>query len=204
MSKLFALVLTFILVGATLQTNGCYGDPRALKAEAELLSDATPTAKPIPTDIAGIKKELAATQDREARLVVALKHAEDDAIQTKIWVGVGACVLAGLVLVVIGIWTTRRMLVEIGIGAFVLAGLGAVLAWLVPYVLYIGLGIAVIAIGIAVYMLINREKAVKQIAAGVDTAADRIPEFRDNFKRIFNEHIDSNIDKVIKTVRGVV
>jgi hypothetical protein len=196
MSRWFFIVVALY---AVLLVGGCsQGRSIGVDQHIEQIHD-----RPIPTDREALRKELAETRDREARLALALDRANNEATQTKIWLGVGACVLAGIVLLVLGVWTTRRILVEIGLGAFALAALGALAAWLVPYILWIGIGLAVIVIGVAVYMLVNREKAVKQIAAGVDDAADRIPEFRDKFKRIFNENIDTNIDYVIKAVRGV-
>lgn len=160
-------------------------------------------ARPLPTGVEDLKKHVAQLRDELARGEIALAHAKEDAIQVKIWIGVGACCLAGLVLVALGIWTTRRVLVEIGLAAFGLAALGVMAAWLVPYIFWIGLAVAVIVIGVVIYMLVNRERAVKQIGEGVSAAAERIPEFDAQFRRIFNEHIDTNIDKVIKTVRGV-
>lgn len=195
MSRFFALVLALYVV----QIAGCsWRNVDDIDKQIEAIHD-----KPLPTDREALRKELAETLDREARLKLALARADDEAKQTKLWIGAGGCVLVGILFVILGIYTTRRILIEIGLGAFGVAALCVVAAWLVPYALYIGIGVVVVGGVVTAYMLLNREKAVKQIAQGVDSAADRIPEFRDNFKRIFNEHIDTNVDKVIKTVRGV-
>jgi heme exporter protein D len=200
MSRFFALYLSILIVLITVNTGGCsIGEARAGAALADEMGSYD---KPLPTDVASLRKELAATQDREARISIALKHAEDVARQTEIWIGVGACVLAGIVLIVLGIWTTRRVLVEIGIGAFALAALGALVAWLVPYFFWIGIGVALIVIAAAVYMLLNREKALTQVTHAVDDAKESIPEFKAGYKRIFQSHIDTAMDRIVHSVRG--
>lgn len=193
MSRFFALILALYVV----QLAGCsWGVRDEFDRAMEQAHD-----RPIPTDRDALRKELAETRDREARLALALERANNEATQTKIWFGVGACVLAGIILLVLGGWTTRRILVEIGLGAFALAALGALAAWLVPYILWIGIGLAVIVIGVAIFMLTNREKALKQVSRAVDDAKESIPEFKLGYKRIFQSHIDTAMDKVVDSVR---
>lgn len=186
------LLLTFFMIGGC--TTGRPGPSigTVQKPEAE-----------IPTSVDELKKELIAIRARERIIQGALEDAKTEALQTKIWVGVGLCVLAGLVLIALGIWTTRRILVEVGIGALGLAALGVLAAWLVPYILWIGIGVAVIVIGFVVFMLTNREKALKQVSRAVDDAKESIPEFKAGYKRIFQSHIDTAMDNVVNSVRGV-
>lgn len=155
----------------------------------------------IPSSLADMKEELVAVRARARLLEGAIEDAKVDALQTKIWVGVGLCVLAGLVLIAVGIWTSRRILVEVGIGALGLAALGSLAAWLVPYILWIGIGVAVIVIGFVIFMLANREKALTQVAKAVDDAKESIPEFKAGYKRIFQSHIDTAMDRVVDSVR---
>lgn len=162
-----------------------------------------PPEAPIPSSLEDMKKELVAVRARARLLEGSIEDAKIDALQTKIWIGVGLCTLAGLVLIAVGIWTTRRILVEVGIGVLGLAALGTLAAWLVPYILWIGVGVAVIVIGFVIFMLANREKALKQVSDAVNDAKDTIPEFKLGYKRIFQSHIDTAMDRVIDSVRGV-
>jgi hypothetical protein len=201
MQRLTSMLLSLILGIFAIQLAGCPGDAREAKKEVERREEAY--NKPLGTTVAELRQERDDLEDRLQRVNHAMKIASDDAIQFKIWVGVGALVLGGLVLVALGVWTTRRILIEVGIACFGLAGLGAMAAWLVPYILWIGLSIAAFIIGGAIWMLANRERALKQVSDAVDTAKARIPEFKAEYKGIFNEHIDSGMDRIINSVRGV-
>ena len=197
MSRLFALYLSLLIVLVTVQTGGCSDKSRYDAVIQKVERDA-----PISDNVEDLKAELRTIRARERIIEGALEDAKIDALQTKLWIGVGAAVLAGLVLVALGIWTTRRFLVELGLGAFALAALGAGAAWLVPYMIWIGAGLAVVVIGIAVYMLANREKALKQVTNAVDESKALIPQFRDQYRSIFRGHIDTAMDRVVNSVRG--
>lgn len=192
MSRFFIFVL---MLYAILLMGGCPNNRSVQHVQ--------PEHRPLPTTVDALKEHVASLRDELTRGEIALKHAREDALQTKIWIGVGLAVVAGLVLVALGIWTTRRILVEFGLGAFALAALGAVSAWLVPYMMWIGAGIALIVISVVVYMLANRERALKQVSLAVDDAKDSIPEFKLGYKRIFQSHIDTAMDRVVDSVRGV-
>lgn len=190
-----ALTLAVIMLLTLFMLGGCPNDRKIAVVQA-------PEA-PIPATLEEMKKELVAVRARERLLEGSIEDAKIDALQTKIWVGVGLCVLAGLILIAVGIWTSRRILVEVGIGALGLAALGSLAAWLVPYILWIGIGVAVIVIGFVIFMLANREKALTQVSKAVDDAKENIPEFKAGYKRIFQSHIDTAMDRVVNSVRGV-
>lgn len=151
----------------------------------------------VPESVKELEDELRNVRARERLLAGALDDARTEAIQTKLWIGAGACLLAALVLVGIGIWTSRRVLIEIGIAAAGLAGLLIFAAWLAPYALWIGIGVALLMIGIAVWMLCNRQKSLEQVTRAVDAIKPRVPEYAE----IFNQHIDTGVDHLINHVR---
>lgn len=197
MSRLFALYLTLLIVLTTVQSGGC---SHGLAERASRIPHVEADA-PISDDIDEIKQDLKAVRARERLLEGALDDARLEALQTKIWVGVGLSILAGVVLLGLGIWTTRRFLVELGLGAFALAALGALAAWAAPYLIWIGAGLAVTAVGVSVWMCRNRESALTQVTDAVNSAKERIPQFRDQYRPIFREHIDSAMDRVVNSVR---
>lgn len=178
-------------------------DCSAKRDEPTPATSVVPSA-PLPTDLKGLQDELKNVRARESLLRVAISDAKEEAaiarqeaVQVKLWIGSGACFLAAIVLVGLGIWTTRRILVEVGIAAAGLGGLLIVAAWLVPYALWIGLGIAVVVVGMAVWMLRNREKALHQVTAAVDAIKPQVPGYR----AIFSQHIDTAQDHLLDHIR---
>lgn len=153
----------------------------------------------LPKDVSGLASELKNVRARARILEGALADAKNDAAQSKLWIGAGTCFLACLVLVAIGIWTTRRLLVKIGLGVGALGGLLIFAAWLVPYALYIGLTIGALVAVAAVYMLVNRERALTQVTRAVGDIKELVP----NFRGVFNSHIDERSDRLLDSIRGV-
>jgi hypothetical protein len=149
------------------------------------------------SDIKELAEELKNVRARERLLVGALDDARTDALQTKLWMGAGACFLAAIVLVGIGIWTSRRILIEIGVVAGGLGGLLIFFAWLAPYALWIGIAVAVLMICIAVYMLVNRQKGLEQVTRAVDAIKPALPGYRE----VFNQFIDTGPDHLLDHVR---
>jgi len=193
------LVLAVVMLLTLFMLGGC----PLTRVEGPSVNNVKKPEAEIPTDREELKKELISLHARERIIEGALEDAKIDALQTKIWVGVGLCVLAGLVLIAIGIWTTRRILVEVGIGALGLASLGAVAAWLVPYILWTGVGVSVIVIGTVIFMLANREKALRQVTEAVNDSKSLIPEFKKNYQQIFNGRIDTGVDLLLNSIRGI-
>ena len=64
-------------------------------------------------DTAGLKTELERTKTRERLLTATIKDRENADLAFKVYLGVGACIAAGLLLVVLGIWTTRKILAHV-------------------------------------------------------------------------------------------
>jgi hypothetical protein len=139
----------------------------------------------VPESVKELEDELRNVRARERLLAGALDDARTEAIQTKLWIGAGACLLAALVLI------------EIGIAAAGLAGLLIFAAWIAPYALWIGIGVTLLMIGIAVWMLCNRQKSLEQVTRAVDAIKPRVPEYAE----IFNQHIDTGVDHLINHVR---
>lgn len=160
-------------------------------------ADVVHPASAIPEDVSELEAELKNVRARERLLTGALDDARTSAAQNKLWLGSGGCFLAALVLVGIGIWTSRRILIEIGIAAAGLGGLLIFAAWLAPYALPIGITVAISVIGVAVWMLVNREKALGQVTHAVDAIKPLLPNYADSFR----QHIDSSADRLIDHVR---
>lgn len=195
-STLWVMALTIWLIMAV---GGC--QPRNKPVE-DLRGPVTVEA-PLSDDPAVLKKELANLRARERLVEGALEDAKNEALQVKIWLGVGALVLAGIILVFLGVYTSRSFLLSLGVGAFGLAALGVLAAALVPYIFWIGLGVSAIVIATAIYMLMNREKALHQVTAAVNDSKERIPQFKDAYRDIFNGRIDTGIDTLLDSIRGV-
>lgn len=108
------------------------------------------------------------------------------------------------------VWPTTRVItrpIAAILGVLVPASLFA--AWLVPYLTYVGLGIgALITAAGAWYLARNekahqlKDKAASQVAAAVEDAKNRIPEFGSAYKDIFRGHIDSDADALLNSHRN--
>lgn len=184
----------FILISLCFALCGC-----SLGVVTAPVTPATPVKRdaPLPESVKDISDELKNVRARERLLEGALDDARIESAQTKLWLGSGACFLAALVLLGIGIWTSRRILIEFAVAAAGLGGLLIFAAWLAPYALVIGISIALIVMGIAGFMLWNRQKALVQVSRAVDVVKDKLPEYRD----IFRGEIDTMQDHLINHVR---
>lgn len=187
--RLFLFVLLSLFTVSCGERNanvGMLGKP--IKVEAE-----------VPKDVSGLSEELKNVRARERILVGALEDAKTESRQTKLWVGAGACAFAGLILIALGIWMTRSVLIQIGVGAFGLGGLCVVLAWLVPYALYIGLGVGVLVAGVSIYMLVNRDKALKKTT----NAIEELKTYAPRWKEVLVKHVGlgTKADKLIQSIR---
>lgn len=195
-STLWVLALSIWLVFAV---GGC----QAKRTAPQNLNTPVVVEAPISDDPEVLKKELANLRARERLVVGALEDAKNEALQFKIWIGVGALALAGMILVFLGVYTSRSFLLSLGVGAFGLAALGVLAAALVPYIFWIGLGVSALVIAAAVYMLLNREKGLRQLTQAVEDSKKRIPQFQDAYKDIFNGRIDTGVDTLLDSIRGV-
>lgn len=158
---------------------------------------------PLPSSVKDLEEEKKNLKARLTLVENALEDKKNEEIQLKIWLGVGALVLAGIILVFLGVYTSRTFLLSLGVGAFGLAALGVLAAALVPYILWIGIGVSAIVLAAAIYMLLNREKALRQVTKAVESSKERIPGFREHYRDIFNGEIDTGIDTLLNSIRGV-
>jgi hypothetical protein len=185
---LVSLILVVLL-------NGCSVGRAPVAASSP--ADPVNASAALPTSVKDLSDELRTVRARERLLEGALADARTDAVQTKLWLGAGACFLAALVLVGIGIWTSRRLLIEIGVAAAGLGGLLIFAAWLAPYALLIGIVVAVAVIGTAAWMLLNRQRSLEQVTRAVDAIKNKVPDYRE----IFRQHIDTGAERLIHHVR---
>lgn len=155
----------------------------------------------VPTDREELREELNKLYQRKVLLEDSLERANEAALQTKLWLAAGTLTLAGLVLIGLGIWTTRKLLVTGGVAVLGLAGACVVAVHLVPYLFWLGIGAVATVAGMAVWMLRNRENALTQVSSAVQEAKDRLPEFRANYRDIFRSNIDTGADRILNTIR---
>jgi hypothetical protein len=192
---LVAPIVILVAVILLLLLSGCSGG-RSVGVAITPASPVQPGAA-LSSDIKELTEELKNVRARERLLEGAIDDARTEAVQTKLWLGAGTCFLAALVLVGIGIWTSRRLLIEIGVAAAGLGGLLIFAAWLAPYALIIGITVGVIVIGITVWMLVNRQKGLEQVTRAVDAIKPALP----GYKEIFLQHIDTTAEHLIDHVR---
>lgn len=187
--KRAVLVLVLLLAG-------CDGDSR-IGTVAPTPATPVQVGAAMSSNVKELTEELKNVRARERLLEGALADARTDAVQTKLWLGSGACFLAAPILVALGVWTTRRILIELGIGAAGLGGLCIFAAWLAPYAVAIGITIGALVLIAAGWMLWNRQRALAQVTAAVDAIKPRVSDYADTFR----QHIDTGAERLIDHVR---
>lgn len=173
----------------------CNGTPRP----AAKLSDKVERDAPIPNSEKELKEEIKNVRARLRLLDGALEDERVESAQTKLWISAGSCWLAALVLFGIGLWTSRAILVQLAAAA---AGLGALLlvtAWLVPYAYFIGAGAVLLMVGIAVYMLCNRDSTLTKVVKGVEKLKTHVPGYRKIMKSEMTKGADSLVGHIRAT-----
>lgn len=150
-------------------------------------------------------------EDENARLKQALRVNEqqlDDARlaehRTKLnWV-VGIAGVAALAFTALAIFlpTFKRWAVMGVIASVVVAALAMALSWLLPYLLWIGLAVLGVIIGVAVWYWRQDAKSRDQIVAAVNTYKDSLDTNVSGWREHFRKYIDKGSDRVINKARA--
>lgn len=192
--KMVALaLLAFFFVCAD-----CDGEVR----DKPKLSEKVEADAPLPATDKDARDELKQVRARERLLEGIIEDNRIESAQTKLWVGSGACWLAAVVLLVIALWTGRTMLIQFAVAAAGLGGLLLVSAWLVPYALIIGVGAVLVMAVVAVYMIRSRDKALTEVAAGVEVLKPLVPGYKDVFRKTMSKASDKLVGH-IRVTRGL-
>lgn len=116
------------------------------------------------------------------------------ATQARLYWVVGLAMLAALACVVVAVFlpAVRKWAVYACLTAIGIAGLAWFLAWLVPYLVWVGLGLAVLLALAAVIYWKRDNKALGQVVQVVEEKVKpRLKDYRDDFR----EFIDTDVDK---------
>jgi uncharacterized membrane protein len=164
-----------------------------------------PGARPAPKTVAEVEKELAAAKEaqQKADQLVAAKEKElrDTKIahQRRIIEIVALCsLLAGLICMGLAV-ALKNWRFLLGLVAFwAIAVLAYLLAVILPYLIYIGVGLVLFIAGVVAYCWKYDNKALKQVATAVETYKENMPGYKEHFRQF----IDTDVDIWLNHVRG--
>ena len=144
-------------------------------------------------------KQQMVDNDKEIKIVKGQIKAEQNArLAMKLYLTAGALGAAALILVVLGVFLTKPSLFYAAFACGVGAALATFVATLVPYLMYISVGVGVTVIGAMAYMLIKRHTTLTQVVTAVEGFKDKMP----GYKEHFNSIIDDGSDALITSIRG--
>jgi len=150
-------------------------------------------------------------EQENARLKQALRVNEQQLADARLaehraklnWV-VGIAGVAALAFTVLAIFlpTFKRWAVMGVIASIVVAALAMALSWLLPYLLWIGLGVLAVIVGVAIWYWRQDARSRDQIVAAVNTYKDTLQEHAPGWKEHFKKYIDAGSDRVINKARA--
>ena len=115
------------------------------------------------------------------------------------WVSGLACLAAlGCVALAIFLPAFRKQAIMGFLACVAIAAMGWLLAWLVPYLLWIGAGLVALIAGASIYYWRLDAKSKDQIIRAVEDAKPDLADYRDRFARYIDEDADRWIDKARK------
>jgi uncharacterized membrane protein len=160
------------------------------------------------------EKELAAAKQAEAdakKAVVdahqqvedkekALADAHITEQQHKLYWMVGWSLFAALACVAGAIFLTgvRKYFVYGAIAAVGVAASAMLFAAILPYLLYIGIGLLVLGLGFAFVCWHNDHKGLRQVATAVETFKGQMPGYKEHFAKFIDSDVDGWLNKTRK------
>jgi hypothetical protein len=160
---------------------------------------------------ADARAERSAAESKQWREVsgqkdVQIKAEHDRIEQVRLYWAAGIFLLLAIAAAVVAVWQpiVRHLAGGFAVACAAGAALCIFVAWLVPYLIWIGGVMSVIGIAAALIWWKRDSKALGQTVEAVGAAKARVPAFTDAYKAIFNGIIDSDADAHIMKVRGLV
>jgi hypothetical protein len=137
---------------------------------------------------------LDAIADKE-KAIVAERTAE---AQEHIYWFAGICGLAALIAAGIAIWLplTRRWTGGFAVACAAVASLAVFVAWLLPYLWWIGCLLLIIGVIAAVVWWINDHKTAVQVVQAIETIKAQIPDYKTHFRQEIDSGVDTWIDRI--------
>lgn len=134
---------------------------------------------------------------------VEITKERDHERQVKLYWFSGIMMLAALLAVGLSVWipATAKWAVRFAIAAGVVAAVALVLAWLVPYLIWVGGAIVVAGLVAAGIWWSRDHKSLHQVVEAVGEAKNTIPAFKAAYKDVFTKVIDSDAEAHITAVR---
>jgi hypothetical protein len=162
-----------------------------------------------PKTVEQLEKELAEAKDAKVKAGQAVDAKEKELAAGRIseqrhrlyWV-VGWSLLAALGCVAGAIFLAgvRKYFVYGVIASVAVAACAIVFAAILPYLLYIGIGLLVAALGFVLYCWRNDHKGLRQVTTAVETFKAQMPGYKEHFKTIIDTDVDGWLNRTRKNL----
>jgi hypothetical protein len=160
-------------------------------------------------ELAEARKAAAAASEEKAKADNLVKAKEKELADARIteqqhrlyWV-VGWSLLAALGCVAGAIFLTgvRKYFIYGVIASVAVAACAIVFAAILPYLLYIGIGLLVAALGFVLYCWRNDHKGLRQVTTAVETFKEHMPGYKEHFKTIIDTDVDGWLNRTRKNL----
>lgn len=201
---------TALLLLVAVMAAGCVSAPKlpAVKTgpKVEVKTPDGKTPKTVPEWEAAVElaeQEKAAADAREKVAKDGLKQAKVRSIKRRLYWVVGVALFAALACFVAAIFLpgVRKYAIYGVIGGVALAALAWGVAAIVPYLLWIGLAILILAL-LAAFVYWKRDnKALRQVAEATDKYKDKLGDKLEGWRDHMRGYIDTDADRHLDSVR---
>lgn len=192
-----AIVLFLCLLAIPLLwVSGCSGEVRPVASgvtapgvEAPAVIDAETRLRKAQEDLRNAKAEVRAATD-------ALADERTNAAQAKVYwfAGILGVLALSAAAVAIFVPSVAKWALRLSLAAASTAALAVFAAWLLPYLWWIGVGIAIVGIiGAIIYWRLD-SKSRDQVVQAFDGIKDKVPGYREHFRQVIDTDADHAID----------
>lgn len=155
--------------------------------------------KPAVTKPVSVDEWKAIVQQKETELrdaKASLESARIDVVQTKLWWFVGIMAFVALAGVALSIFVpaVARWALRASAASAAVAALAATVSWLLPWLVWIGGAVALIAGLAALWYWRTDAKSRDQVVKAVDAIKEQVPGFKAHFRQFIDEDADANLN----------
>lgn len=160
-----------------------------------------------PKSIEELERELAAAKQAEVKAGQKVEAAEKalgdariEAQKTKLYWVMGIAILLSLGCVAGFVYLpgVRKYFVYGFAACIAVAAMAWTLAAILPYLMWIGLGLLAVGGAFAFYCWRNDHKGLRQVASAVESFKDRMPGYKEHFKQLIDTDVDGWLDRTRK------
>jgi len=137
-------------------------------------------------------------RDQAKEVNGALKEARIEAQQTRFYIIAITSLTLAILAFALGIWLplVRKYAWTFAAAMIGLAALAYGIAWLIPYLLWVSLGLGLVGVGTIILWWKKDFKGLTQVVAAVDPLKAKLSDYKSHFRQFIDSDSDTQIDKI--------